>query len=126
MTDYYLKFATEKAAKDALTVAGYVSDGEVMTASHEHAIDLVGQVVKTPAETDAEGNITKAAVMETGYFVNIRTEYLPKSLWGFRIKPTRFYRAWADTPVKIAEQEAKCLSVIAEVKEKAIKDVSKA
>lgn len=108
MTDYYLKFTTEKAAKDALTVAGYVSDGEVMTASHEHALDMVGAV---------EGL--------TGYFVNIRTEYLPKNLWSFLIKPTKFYRAWADTPEKITEQETKCLSVIAEVKEKVVKDVSK-
>ena len=104
MTDYYLKFTTEQAAKDALAVAGYMSDGEIITASHEHALDMVGAVEEL-----------------TGYFVNIRTEYLPKTLWSFLIKPSKFYRAWADTPDKMTEQETKCLAVIAEVKEKAVK-----
>lgn len=43
---HYLKFPDEETARNALDAAGFVADGQVIAASHTHAIDVVGEIVR--------------------------------------------------------------------------------
>jgi hypothetical protein len=45
---YYLKFPNEKTALSKLKSAGFINeDNEIISASHSHAIDVVGVITKS-------------------------------------------------------------------------------
>lgn len=79
MTPFYLKFSSASEAAAALTEAyGADDDGMTVRFSHEHAIDVVGQI---------EG--------ATGYHVNLMAYDLPAGLAAFEIHPATPSRVFA-------------------------------
>ena len=74
----HLKFTDEAAAIAALTAA-YPSEDGYQSASHTHAIDMVGLVVDVPATEETE------ATFIDGWHVNIAVQNveLPESLAEF-------------------------------------------
>ena len=43
---HFLKFPDEATALNALDTAGFIADGQIITASHAHALDVVGEIVR--------------------------------------------------------------------------------
>ena len=43
---HYIKFIDETTAINALHTADFVAEGQIITASHAHAIDVVGEIVR--------------------------------------------------------------------------------
>jgi hypothetical protein len=92
MTTTYLRFPDEPTAKTAL--ACYVdSDGNWITASHEHALDPVG-TIWTPGTVDAQGNQLTAPVALQGWHVNL-IGAVPSSAAQYVIDPASPVRVFA-------------------------------
>lgn len=103
MVDLYLKSTSLDAFKADLPM--FVGEeGELITASHEHALDYVGTVVKTPGQYDADGNEMVAPVFVDGEHFNLRcTEDVAAQVRGMSMvgtvildpEPATPSRAWA-------------------------------
>ena len=50
------------------------SSGELITASHDHALQYVGRVIQTPAVIDVEGNVTAEPVYYGGEYAILRAK----------------------------------------------------
>lgn len=91
-TTTYLRFPDEPTAKTAL--ACYVdTDGNWITASHEHALDPVGAIY-TPGTVDAQGNQLTAPVAVPGWHVNLIGELPPEAVQ-YAVEPVTPMRVFA-------------------------------
>ena len=71
MIDLYIKSTTLDAFKTDLPQ--FVNeDGDLITASHSHALDHVGRIVAIPGEYDAEGREITAPTFVDGEHFNLR------------------------------------------------------
>ena len=67
--DMCLKCASLDSLAAALQPFGLATpDGHLITASHDHALQYAGRVVQTPAEIDAEGNVTTEPIYYDGEY----------------------------------------------------------
>lgn len=73
MKDYYIHTDTLEEMKAALAPLGLVAEGEFLTASASHALDYLGAVVATPAETDEYGEEVSPAVIHPGVYAALRS-----------------------------------------------------
>ncbi len=70
MIDLFLRADSESALAAALP---FLRDSEGwISAGHEHALDVIGPVVVTPAAVDGEGNVAADAVLDGRCHANLR------------------------------------------------------
>lgn len=95
MKQFFLKFDNEAQAKEAL--AAYVSNnqwldeapvGSWITASKDHALDVIGTVYAPTGETlvDSEGIEYPEMAPIEGFHVNLMVQKLPKALKTYAAK----------------------------------------
>lgn len=103
MNTYYLRFASEQEALAEFDSAGYIStDGysTVITASVDHALDVVGVIYNDDAVYDPEtGEIVTPATPMTGWHVNFKADALPDGWAQHVVAPTSPYRVFAGDPI---------------------------
>lgn len=81
----FLKFESEAQAKESL--ADYVSEGNWLTASHDHALDPVGIISKPTGEmVETEEGIAPVYAPIAGWHVNFIGELTPE-VEAFRVTP---------------------------------------
>ena len=83
---YFLKFPNEKTALSKLKSAGFINeDNEIISASHSHAIDVVG-VITQGGEYDKEGNVITQPITLSGWHINYVGE-LPSDWEQYLVSP---------------------------------------
>jgi hypothetical protein len=83
---YFLKFPDEKTALSKLKSAGFINEeNEIITASHSHAIDIVGVITKG-GEYDEEGNVIVKPTILPGWHINYVGE-LPSDWEQYLVTP---------------------------------------
>lgn len=88
----YLRFPDEATAKTVL--ADYLAeDGAWITASHSHALDVIGTITRG-GEWDDEGNVIVEPIVLNGWHVNYRGE-LPNGWDAYAVWPEQPVRVWA-------------------------------
>ena len=95
MKTYFLKFSDEDEAIEQL--AAYISpEGEWLTASHEHALDVIGTIHKpTGVMLDSEDGQYPEMLPVAGFHVNLAIAELPESLMLFAVTPEHPMRVFA-------------------------------
>jgi len=67
---YYLKFPNEKTATQLLEEAGFLDeDKNIISCTHNYAIDVVGIITKGE-EYDEEGNVITQPITLSGWHIN--------------------------------------------------------
>ena len=73
-TPTFFRFPDEATGIAALDAAGFVNeDGGYITASHNHALDIVGTISRG-GEWDEDGNVITEPTVLDGWHVNYRGE----------------------------------------------------
>ena len=96
---HYLRFPDESAGMAALDAAGLTTTNEdgdtvVLTASHTHALDVVGPVYKGGTYDPETGEVITPPVLLSGWHVNYVGE-LPEGWDEFLMEPANPVRVWA-------------------------------
>jgi hypothetical protein len=91
----FFRFPDEATGLAALEAAGLLNeDGEYITASHTHALDVIG-VITRGGEYDPEtGDVIVAPEVLDGWHVNYQG-VLPDGWEEFLVEPTNPYRVFA-------------------------------
>jgi hypothetical protein len=91
---HYIRFPDEATALAALAAAGLLNeDGEPITASHSHALDLIGPLW-VGGRWDEEGEQIEAPVLLEGWHANYIGE-LPDGWEQYLVMPRRPRRVFA-------------------------------
>jgi hypothetical protein len=91
---YYIRFPDAETGMKALDDAGLLDgDLQFITASHTHALDVIGQITRG-GEWDEEGNIITPPEVLDGWHVNYVGE-LPEEWEEFVVEPENPVRVWA-------------------------------
>ena len=95
---HYLRFPDEATGMTALDAAGYVQTTEdgnttILTASHSHALDVIGTIPRG-GEWDEDGNVITPPEVLLGWHVNYSGE-LPKNWDAFAVYPQQPVRVFA-------------------------------
>ena len=92
---YHLRFPDEPTATDALDAAGLLTeDGAPITASHTHALDVIG-IITIGGEYDPEtGEVITLPTTLPGWHVNYIGE-LPDGWEQYVVTPEAPVRVWA-------------------------------
>ena len=91
---HYLRFPDADTGMKALDDAGFLdADQNPITASHDHALDVVG-VITNGGEYDEEGNVTVASTVLDGWHVNYSGE-LPEAWEDYVVSPEQPVRVFA-------------------------------
>ena len=91
---HFIRFPDETTGTAALESAGLLTeDGEFITASHNHALDVIGTISRG-GEWDEEGNVITAPTVLDGWHVNYAGE-LPECWEEYRVEPQNPMRVWA-------------------------------
>lgn len=96
MIGLMLRFEDE--AEAVAVLATYQRDGAWITASHSHALDVIGSVVTVPAVIDPDtGDVMAPPVMDPRFHVNLRllVDAPPAGLGLFIVNPSHPARVWA-------------------------------
>jgi hypothetical protein len=95
MTTTYLRFPDEPTGMAALEAAGFTNDdGEVITASHTHAIDVIGPI-SIGGEWDSEaGEVLVEPTLLEGWHVNY-VGSLPDGWNSYVVTPEQPVRVFA-------------------------------
>ena len=72
------QFGSKSAANEKINALGIDEDGNP---THNHAIVRLGNLVVTPAEIDAEGNVITEAVLTDTYHVDVLWDGEPNPDW---------------------------------------------
>jgi hypothetical protein len=89
---HYLRFPNEATAKTVL--ANYLTeDGTWITASHSHALDVIGTITRG-GEWDEDGNVITEPTVLDGWHVNLRGN-VPDGWDVYAVWPERPVRVWA-------------------------------
>ena len=88
------RFPDETTGMTALEAAGLLNeDGELITASHTHSLDVIGQIVRG-GEWDDEGNVITPPEVLDGWHLNYQGELFDG--WEeFAVYPANPVRVWA-------------------------------
>ena len=90
----FFRFPDEATGTAALEAAGLLNeDGSFITASHTHALDVIG-VITRGGEWDDEGNVITPPTALDGWHVNYQGE-LPEGWEEFLVEPANPYRVFA-------------------------------
>jgi hypothetical protein len=93
-TPTFFRFPDEATAKAALEAAGLLTeDGDPITASHNHALDVVGTISRG-GEWDEDGNVITEPTVLDGWHVNYSGE-LPDGWEQYAVQPQQPVRVWA-------------------------------
>ena len=95
MRTFFLKFENESQAIEAL--ADYRIEDQWLTASVDHALDVVGAIHKPTGVllADDEGNAYPELAPVEGFHVNLAIAELPEALAPFAVVPTLPVRVFA-------------------------------
>jgi len=69
-TDLYLRADSESAL--AVAMPWFRREDAWVTASHHHALDLIGPITTTPAILDENGEVVTPAMIDGRYHANLR------------------------------------------------------
>ena len=91
----YLRFPDEATGMVALYNAGLLDSytSEVITASHTHALDVIGTISRG-GEWDDDGNVITPPEVLPGWHVNYVGE-VPEDWDAYAVYPTNPVRVWA-------------------------------
>jgi hypothetical protein len=88
------RFPDEATGMAALEAAGLLNeDGELITASHTHSLDVIGTITRG-GEWDDEGNVITPPETLDGWHLNYQGE-LPDGWEEFAVTPAAPVRVWA-------------------------------
>lgn len=91
---HFIRFPDAETGMTALEAAGLLTeDGEFITASHNHALDVIGTITRG-GEWDDEGNVITAPTVLNGWHVNYSGE-LPEGWEDYVVEPANPVRVWA-------------------------------
>ena len=90
----FFRFPDEATGIAALDAAGLVNeDGGYITASHTHALDVIGPISRG-GEWDEEGNVITPPELLPGWHVNYRGD-VPDAWLPYAVEPQNPVRVWA-------------------------------
>jgi hypothetical protein len=94
----FFRFPNETVGMDALRSAGFIATDEegnesIITASHNHALDVIGEIQRG-GEWDEEGNVITPPTVLDGWHVNLQGE-LPEGWEQYVVHPQNPVRVWA-------------------------------
>jgi hypothetical protein len=90
----FFRFPDEATGMTALEAAGLLNeDGELITASHIHSLDVIGTITRG-GEWDDEGNVITPPETLDGWHLNYQGE-LPDGWEEFAVYPANPVRKWA-------------------------------
>ena len=93
-TPTMFRFPDAAVGMAALDAAGLVNeDGGYITASHNHALDIVGTISRG-GEWDEDGNVITPPEVLEGWHVNYRGE-VPDGWLQYAVEPQNPIRVWA-------------------------------
>lgn len=93
-TPTMFRFPDELTALNALEAAGlFTEDGDLITASHSHCLDVIGTITRG-GEWDEEGNVITPPEVLDGWHVNYQGE-LPDDWDAYAVYPANPVRVWA-------------------------------
>jgi len=88
------RFPDEATGMTALEAAGLLNeDGELITASHTHSLDVLGTIIRGGEWDDEDNVITPPEVLD-GWHVNYQGE-LPEGWEAYAVFPQNPVRVWA-------------------------------
>ena len=91
---HFIRFPDAETGMKALDNAGLLDgDLQFITASHNHALDVIGTIT-TGGEWDEEGNVITPPTVLDGWHVNYSGE-LPEGWEEFVVEPQNPVRVWA-------------------------------
>ena len=111
----FFRFPDWETGMAALETAGLLTkDGEFITASHHHALDVIGTITRG-GEWDDEGNVVVPPTTLDGWHVNLQGE-VPEGWEQYAVWPRNPIRQWAtaspppgDGYVRARDEEGKFL-----------------
>lgn len=90
----FFRFPDELTGRIELGNAGLLNaDNEPITASHNHALDVIG-IITHGGEWDEDGNVITPPVLLDGWHVNYIGE-LPDGWEQYKVNPVSPVRVWA-------------------------------
>lgn len=91
---HFIRFPDKATGITALEAAGLLTeDGEFITASHNHALDVIGTITRG-GEYDEEGNVITEPVTLDGWHVNYSGD-IPANWEQYSVNPQTPYRVFA-------------------------------
>jgi hypothetical protein len=99
MTTTYIRFPDESTGMAALDAAGLTTTNEdgdtvVLTASHTHALDVIGPICTGGTYNTDTGKVITPPVLLSGWHVNFVGE-LPDGWEEYLVTPQHPVRVWA-------------------------------
>jgi hypothetical protein len=90
----FFRFPDEATGMAALEAAGLLTkDGDPITASHQHALDVIGTISRG-GEWDEEGNVITPPEVLDGWHLNYVGE-VPDGWEQYAVTPKQPVRVWA-------------------------------
>ena len=90
----FFRFPDEATGMAALDAAGLLTeDGDPLTASHTHALDVIG-TISIGGEYDDEGEVLTPPTLLDGWHINYSGE-LPDGWEEYVVEPANPVRVWA-------------------------------
>jgi hypothetical protein len=91
---HFIRFPDAETGMKALDDAGLLDgDQQFITASHNHALDVIGTITRG-GDWDEEGNVITAPTVLDGWHVNYSGE-LPEGWEQYAVQPQQPVRVWA-------------------------------
>ena len=91
---HYIRFPDESTGMAALDAAGLLTeDGFPITASHTHALDVIGPIYKGGTYDPDTGEVLTPPVLLSGWHVNYIGE-LPEGWAEYAVSPEQPARVW--------------------------------
>ena len=90
----FFRFSDELTALEALETAGlFTEDGDLITASHAHAIDVIGTITRGGEWDPETGEVITPPTVLDGWHVNYVGE-LPEGWAEYAVSPEQPVRVW--------------------------------
>lgn len=90
---HFIRFPDAETGMAALDAAGLLNeDGEFITASHNHALDVIGTITRG-GKWDEEGNVITAPTVLDGWHINYRGE-VPDEWLQYAVSPEQPVRVF--------------------------------
>lgn len=90
----FLRFPDESAWTAAATDAGFIVDDTLAAYTHDHAIDVIGTIIRGGEYDPKTGDVIVAPTVLAGFHVNYSGE-LPEGWDDYLVTPAAPYRVFA-------------------------------